>query len=222
MGGASIDKHGKASLDRLFVAGEDQGGVHGGNRLGGNGICESSVYGRQTGKALARFMKNENSHDSKTTPGMAEDLAAKFLAPFQQHGSETPFRLRAELQECNWNKVGIVRNGKDMEEAMDIIGSIRTRASGIKISGSKIYNMPWNAHIDFMNMLDVSDMVVVSALARKESRAAHYRSDFPEQDDENGLFNSFLTQGQNGMPKLYTKPVEFRYKTLQECQNYKK
>ncbi|MBU8848962.1 MAG: FAD-binding protein [Desulfobacterales bacterium] len=222
MGGASIDKHGKASLDRLFVAGEDQGGVHGGNRLGGNGICESSVYGRQTGKALARFMENENSHDSKTAPGMAEDLAAKFLAPFGQHGSETPFRLRAELQECNWNKVGIVRNGKDMEEAMDIIGSIRTRASGIKISGPKTYNMPWNAHIDFMNMLDVSDMVAVSALARKESRAAHYRSDFPEQDDENGLFNSFLTQGQNGMPKLYTKPVEFRYKTLQECQNYKK
>ncbi len=231
MGGARIDKHGKASLDRLFVAGEDEGGVHGGNRLGGNGICESSVYGRQAGKALAQFIKKENSchkhhkekfHHSGTAPGMIDDLVAKFLAPFQQNGTENPFHLRTELQECNWNKVGIVRNAQDMEEAVNTIASVRSDAGKIKISGAKTYNMPWNAWIDFMNMLDVSDMVAVSALARKESRAAHYRSDFPEQDDDNGLFNSFLIRGRDGMPELYTEPVEFRYKTLKECQNYKK
>jgi succinate dehydrogenase / fumarate reductase flavoprotein subunit/fumarate reductase flavoprotein subunit len=222
MGGARIDKHGKASLDRLFVAGEDAGGVHGGNRLGGNGICESSVYGRQAGKALARFMKKENSQPPETAPGMVDELVAKFSAPFERFSGADPFRLRAELQECNWTKVGIVRNGQDMEEAIALIGSIRSEAAKVKIAGPKTYNMPWNTYIDFMNMLDVSDMVVASALARKESRAAHYRSDFPEQDDDNGLFNSFLIRGRNGMPELYTEPVEFSYKTRQECQNYKK
>ena len=222
MGGASIDKHGKASLGRLFVAGEDGGGVHGGNRLGGNGICESSVYGRQAGKALARFMKDEKGQPAETAPGMVNDLVAKFLAPFERSNGHDPFRMRVELQECNWTKVGVVRNGKDMKDAIDIIGSIRKEAAKIRLSGPKTYNMPWNIYIDFMNMLDVSDMVVSSALARKESRAAHYRSDFPDQDDGKGLFNSLLTRGADGMPELYTKPVEFSYKTLQECQTYKK
>ncbi len=222
MGGARIDKHGKASLGRLFVAGEDGGGVHGGNRLGGNGICESSVFGRQAGKALARFMKNEKCQPSETAPGMAEELAAKFLAPFERSNGEEPFRLRDALKECNWIKVGVVRNGHDMEEAVDLIGSIRAEAAKIKLSGSKVYNMPWNMYIDFMNMLDVSDMAAASALARKESRAAHYRSDFPEQDDAKGLFNSFLIRGPDGMPELYAEPVKFSYKTLQECQSYKK
>ena len=222
MGGARIDKHGKASLNRLFVAGEDGGGVHGANRLGGNGICESSVYGRQAGKALARFMKNGNGGPSETAKGMADELVAKFLAPFERSAGEDPFRLRAELQECNWTQVGVVRNGQDMEEAVDLIASIRSEAVKVKISGPKTYNMPWNNYIDFMNMLDVSDMVVASALARKESRGAHYRSDFTEQDDSKGLFNIFLTRGRDGIPEHYTEPVEFRYKTLQECQSYKK
>ena len=222
MGGASIDKHGKASLDRLFVAGEDGGGVHGGNRLGGNGICESSVYGRQAGKALARFMKDNKGQPAETAPGMVKGLVAKFLAPFERSNGQDPFRMRAELQECNWTKVGVVRNGKDMEDAVEIIGSIRKEAATIRLSGPKTYNMPWNTFIDFMNMLDVSDMVVASALARKESRAAHYRSDFPEQNDDDGLFNSFLTRGSNGTPVLYPKPVEFTHKTLKACQNYKK
>jgi len=222
MGGAHIDKHGKASLDRLFVAGEDAGGVHGGNRLGGNGICESSVYGRQAGKALARFMETEIRPVSETSPGMVEELIAKYSAPFERSDGEEPFRLRSELQECNWNQVGVVRNGPDMEEAINTFASIRKQAEKIKISGSKTYNMVWTAYLDFLSMLDMSDMVVASALRRTESRAAHYRSDFPEQDDKNGLFNSFITRGEDGMPELYTEPVEFKYKTLSECRNYKK
>jgi len=222
MGGALIDIHGKASLERLFVAGEDAGGVHGGNRLGGNGICESSVYGRQAGKALARFMNDNDSRPSETAPGLVKELMAKFLAPFERTTGKDPFCLRAELQECNWINVGVVRNGKDMNSAVEIIDSIRDEAKSIKVSGTKAYNMPWNIFIDFMNMLDVSDMVVASALARKESRAAHYRIDFPEQDDENGLFNSFLTRGTDSRPVLVSEPVVFKYKTLAECRSYKK
>lgn len=222
MGGASIDSHGKASLARLFVAGEDAGGVHGGNRLGGNGICESSVYGRQAGKALARFMRDDNSQPSETASGMVDELVAKFQAPFKRASGEDPFRLRAELQECNWTQVGVVRNGEEMEDAVGRIAAIRNKGVNSCLSGPQTYNMPWNTYIDFLNMLDVSDMVVASALARKESRAAHYRSDFPEQDDGAGLFNSFLTRGSDGLPELFTQPVAFKYKTLSECQTYKK
>ncbi len=222
MGGARIDKHCRTSLERLFVAGEDGGGVHGGNRLGGNGICESSVYGRQAGKALASYLKNGSAGCTETVSGMAEDVAAKYVAPFERTGDEDPFRLRADLQECNWNKVGVVRNGADMVAAIEDIRSMRDRALKTSVSGPKTYNMQWNTYIDFMNMLDVSDMVVASALARKESRAAHFRSDFPEQDDAYGLFNSFLMRGPDGAPQLSSKPVAFTYKSAEVCRNYKK
>ncbi len=222
MGGARIDKHCRTSLERLFVAGEDGGGVHGGNRLGGNGICESSVYGRLAGKVLARFLKNGNTGAAETAPGMVQEIAARYSAPLEHAGGEDPFRMRAELQECNWNKVGVVRNGPDMEEAVEQIRAIREQAAKIGVTGPKTYNMPWNTYVDLMNMLDVSGMVVASALARQESRAAHYRSDFPDQDDDNGLFNSILSRGPDGSPRLSSEPVVFTYKSAEACRNYKK
>jgi len=222
MGGAHIDKDCHTSMNRLFVAGEDAGGVHGGNRLGGNGICESTVYGRQAGKSLARFMKNNIGLPAETAPGMVNELVAKFTQPFERTNGENTFELRAELQECNWIKVGVVRNGDDMKEAIKEVASLRRAAADIALSGGRPYNMLWNTYIDFMNMLDMSDMVVASALARKESRGAHYRSDFPEQDDEIGLFNSLVTRGNNGLPELSSKPVEFKYKSAEECRKYKK
>jgi len=214
MGGARINKNAKASLNRLFVAGEDAGGVHGANRLGGNGICESSVYGRQAGKALAQFMKTQTRQRLETAPGMVKELAAKYTAPFERSTGESPFRLRTELQECNWAKVGVVRNGPDLEAALETIASIRKEA--------ELYNMEWTAYIDFLSMLDMSDMVASCALLRKESRGAHYRSDFSEQDDVNWTINHFLIRGENGLPEIHHEPVEFKHKTLVECQKYKK
>jgi succinate dehydrogenase / fumarate reductase flavoprotein subunit/fumarate reductase flavoprotein subunit len=222
MGGARIDTHGRASLQRLFVAGEDAGGVHGGNRLGGNGICESCVYGRQAGKALARFLKNGNRRSPETAAGTVAETAVRFLAPLQRSTGEGPFRLRDELREINWAKVGIVRSGSDLEQALSAFASLRSEAGKIRVSGPPTYNMPWNTYIDVLNMIDVSIMTTACALARRESRAAHYRSDHPQQDDVNGLFNLFLTRGDNGMPALNTEPIRFTYKSLHECRSYRK
>lgn len=222
MGGADIDKDCHSSLRRLFVAGEDSGGVHGGNRLGGNGICESTVYGRQAGKSLARYINATTSTPPETAPGLINELKNKYSEPFKRSGSEDVFRLRRQLQECNWNNVGVVRNGHDMKSAASEIDFLREESWKINVSGVKNYNMVWNTYIDFLNMLDVSDMVVTSALARKESRAAHYRSDFPDQNDEYGLFNTYLERGDNGEPMLHSEPVRFKYKSVEECRSHKK
>ncbi|WP_136799529.1 MULTISPECIES: L-aspartate oxidase [Desulfosediminicola] len=223
MGGADIDKNCHTSLRRLFVAGEDSGGVHGGNRLGGNGICESAVYGRQAGKSLARFFRTNSSTPPETAPGLVDELKKKFTEPFGRSGStEDVFQLRRQLQECNWKKVGVVRNGQDMESAIGEINFLKEESKKVKVTGGDNYNMVWNTYIDLTNMIDVSDMVVASALARKESRAAHYRSDFPDQNDEIGLFNTYLTLGDNGLPTLHSEPVDFKYKSAEECRNHKK
>jgi fumarate reductase flavoprotein subunit len=222
MGGARIDPHAQASLHRLFVAGEDAGGVHGGNRLGGNGICESCVYGRQAGKALARFLSDGNRRAPQTRPGSVADIARRLQQPFDRSTGDGPFGLHHEVRELNWAKVGIVRNGPDLEHAIGNFAAMRRAAETIRITGPRTYNMPWNTTIDLLNMLDVSLMTATSALARRESRAAHYRSDHPQQDDVNGLYNLFLTRGADGMPALTTEPIRFTHKSLEECQRYRK
>jgi succinate dehydrogenase/fumarate reductase flavoprotein subunit len=82
--------------------------------------------------------------------------------------------------------------------------------------------MPWNIYIDFLNMIDVSQMVASSALLRKEKRGAHFRQDYPEQNDKEYLYNLFLKKGENGQPVFEKKPVSFTHKSLDECQNYTK
>src|SRR5262249_42794692 len=114
MGGAVIDTDCRASLEKLFVAGEDAGGVHGANRLGGNGICESCVYGRQTGKALARYFANGNRTIQKTRRGQAEQAMEMLTRPLKHAGGANPFDLKQALQELNWNKAGLARKEPDL------------------------------------------------------------------------------------------------------------
>ena len=82
--------------------------------------------------------------------------------------------------------------------------------------------MPWNQFIDLLNMIDVSQMVAGSARLRKETRGAHFRSDFPDQNDDDFLSNIFIKMGMDGVPEFDERPVAFIYKSLKECQQYSK
>jgi succinate dehydrogenase / fumarate reductase flavoprotein subunit/fumarate reductase flavoprotein subunit len=222
MGGAAVDLNGQASYDKLFVAGEDAGGVHGANRLGGNGICESCVLGRQVGKALSKHLNPTNRAIAKTRPGQVDEAIDRFTAPFKRTSGASPFELRKQIQELNWNKVGVVRNGTDLTNAIAELDAIAGEAATMRVQGGRIYNMMYTAACDLLNMLDVSRMVATSALAREETRGAHSRSDFPKQRDDYGLFNSYLRRGRDGKPQIEKKPVTFSRKSLEECQNYRK
>ena len=223
MGGASIDKDCHASLHKLFVAGEDAGGVHGANRLGGNGICESCVYGRQAGKSLARFLSSpENRTIVKTASGMVDSMVARLSAPFTNKGSNSPIENRKDIQEINWFKVGVVRNKTDLQEAYQSFKDMREAFARTTVSGGKAYNMIYNIHLDTLNMLDVSLMASLSAMQRDETRGAHTRGDFSQQRDDYGLFNTFMWKGDDGLPQFEKREVLFNIKSLEECQKFKK
>jgi succinate dehydrogenase / fumarate reductase flavoprotein subunit/fumarate reductase flavoprotein subunit len=222
MGGAVVDLNGQSSLARLFVAGEDAGGVHGANRLGGNGICESCVLGRQVGKALSKHLKDGDRTFAKTRAGQVEETIERIAAPLKRTSGANPFELRSTIREMNWNKVGVVRNGPDLQAALNEIESIAGEASMMRVTGGRVYNMMWTSACDLLNMIDVSRMVATSALAREETRGAHSRSDFPNQRDDYGLFNTRLRRGRNGQPEIEKRPVAFTRKTLEECQQYRK
>jgi fumarate reductase flavoprotein subunit len=134
----------------------------------------------------------------------------------------SPFDLRQSIQELNWNKVGVVRNGPDLSQALSELNGIADEAGAMRVEGGRVYNMMYTAACDLLNMIDVSRMVATSALAREETRGAHSRSDFPDQRDDYGLFNSFLRRGGDGKPHIEQKPVAFTRRSLQECQDYRK
>jgi succinate dehydrogenase / fumarate reductase flavoprotein subunit/fumarate reductase flavoprotein subunit len=222
MGGAAVDLNGQTSLEKLFVAGEDAGGVHGANRLGGNGICESCVMGRQVGKALAKYLGNGQRSLATTRAGQVEATIDRLNKPFTRTSGASPFDLRKSIQEMNWNKVGVVRNGPDLSSALAEIDAIAGEAANMRVTGGRNYNMMCTAGMDLLSMIDVSRMVAASALAREETRGAHSRSDFPKQRDDYGLFNSFLRRGSDNKPQIEKKPVKFSKKSMEECQSYRK
>ncbi len=220
MGGATIDKDCYTSHERLFVAGEDAGGVHGANRLGGNGICDSCVFGRQAGKAIASYLESQTDKIPETGAHLAKEMMAKYLRPFAPAKGLNVAELRDRIRETNWNKVGVGRNGSDLTEAINEFSEISVAAEKIRVKGDKTFNMSWNLYIDLLNMIDVSQMVAGAALQRRETRGAHFRIDYPEQNDEEFLNNIFLTQGTDAKPKFSRHDVVFKYKSREECRRY--
>jgi succinate dehydrogenase / fumarate reductase flavoprotein subunit/fumarate reductase flavoprotein subunit len=222
MGGAVIDTGGKASLEKLFVAGEDAGGVHGANRLGGNGICDSCVYGRQAGKAMGKYLTGSNLALGKTRAGLVEETIDLLSGSLGRDKGPSPFEVRKELQELNWNKVGVARTGQELGEALAGIEVLGEEVSRLRVTGGPAYNMVYTAAVDLRSMIDVSRMVATSALAREETRGAHFRQDHPTQRDDYGLFNIFMRRGTDGLPVLDKRPVAFTHKSVEECQKYRK
>ena len=210
MGGAVIDTGGRTSLGRLFCAGEDSGGVHGANRLGGNGIADSCVFGRLTGKAMAAFLQKEK-HIPASDLRQVAALVKKYTEPFGRNTGPGPVPIRDTLRETNWVKAGIVRSAKGLGEAAAEIESLAAEAERVRLQGDKAYHMSWTDWLNLRNMLDVSRMVIHSALLREESRGAHYREDFPKLNNEYGLFNIFLWKGEDGKPVFEKRAVELKY-----------
>ncbi len=222
MGGAVIDTECKATLERLFVAGEDAGGIHGANRLGGNGICDSSVYGRLCGKAVGKYLSNGNRTITETRRGMVEETVELLTRPLKRSTGPSPFDVRRQVQELNWNKVGVARQEPTLSEGISEIESLADAVAALKVTGSACYNMMYNTALDLRSMIDASRMIAASAQVREETRGAHFRQDFPKQRDDYGLFNTFLRRGADGKPVIEKKSVVFKYKSLEDCQKYRK
>ncbi len=210
MAGAAIDTESRASLERLFVAGEDTGGTHGANRLGGNGIADSCVFGRLAGKSIAGYLQKEMGIP-ESDPDQIGHLISRYIKPFECSKGDLPFELREKMRELNWSKAGIVRSGEGLLEASEEIDSIHEEAEMVRVQGSRASNMVWNDWISLLNMADVSRMIIHSALLREESRGAHFREDYPQQDDNNGLFALFLQRGDDGKPMFEKRAVELKY-----------
>lgn len=206
MGGIQVDSDCHTSLDSLFAAGEDAAGVHGANRLGGNGVADSIVYGARAGDSMAEHVST--ARWGEISPRQVDELVERWSAPLRRSEGESPFRLRDELEQLMWEKVGILRTEQGLEEALVGLEDLRKRTEQAKSNGDPLFNLEWGEAINLVNLRLVAEMVTRSALARKESRGAHYRSDFPSSDPQWLKRIQIAPDGQGGM-KLSSLPLAF-------------
>ncbi len=182
----------ESSVPGLFAAGEVAGGMHGANRLGGNSLSDLLVFGHRAGRYAA-----EHALGLERAPHIddaeVERLTALAVEPFERDEGENPFELHAELQDTMQDNVGLIRNEEDMKKGLEKIKELQERARRVRVIGNRQYNPGWSEALDLRNLLTAAEMVALSALARRESRGAHTRRDYPETDNEHfGKVNHVL------------------------------
>jgi succinate dehydrogenase / fumarate reductase flavoprotein subunit/fumarate reductase flavoprotein subunit len=191
------------------VAGEDSGGAHGANRLGGNGVAESTVYGAIAGDVAAAEAPEVGV--SRLDPDHVAEIERRALRPLDGSGDEDPFEVRTELENVMWEHVGLVRHQTGMSHALHVITELRERSMDTCVPNFRKLNLAWTEALDLQNLLQVAELVTRSAIARRESRGAHYRSDFPETDNDHWLRNIHLRRASDASVQLWDEPVRFTH-----------
>jgi succinate dehydrogenase / fumarate reductase, flavoprotein subunit len=206
MGGVRVDPDSQMSdVPGLFAAGECGAGLHGANRLGGNSLSDLLVFGKRAGQYAATYAK-ENSLRA-INPQEVELAEKRALAPFERDGAEGPYAVQYALQDMMQDLVGIVRQEKEMLQALDRIQQLKARADHVGLGGNREYNPGWHTALDLDNLLTVSEMVTLAALERKESRGAHFRDDYPNKDDNFGAFNIVIRKGSDAAMRVMREPI---------------
>jgi succinate dehydrogenase / fumarate reductase, flavoprotein subunit len=207
MGGIRVEAETAASsLPGLFAAGEAAAGLHGANRLGGNSLSDLLVFGRRAGLGAAAYA--DKAAAASIDEQQITEAERDMLAPFDRSEGENPYSVHRDLQEVMQNLVGIFRVEEDMNKAMGELEKLKARAGRVRVEGSRLFNPGWHLARDLKSMLTVSEAVTRSAMARKESRGAHSRIDFPKLDDQVwGKQHNLITRDGDNM-KLQQFPVD--------------
>ena len=207
MGGVEFQSDCSTELPGLFAAGEDTGGVHGANRLGGNGVANSTVFGGIAGDAIAKWVPKKGVfHEPDLDAAKAAISAA--LYPFQIEDGHMP-DIRKKLYEVMWEDAGILRDAESLARARVAVDELHSELMRTGVADeSRAYNLSWHDWLNLESQIIISKAVIEAAVVRKDSRGAHFREDFPEIHD---LENSRFTKASldNGKITITSELVEF-------------
>lgn len=199
MGGVKVDPYSQEStVPGLYAAGEAATGLHGANRLGGNSLSDLIVFGKIAGEyAAAAALEIESFAD--VDKDEIEEVIKETLAPLSRIDGENPAKVVEDLRSMMQNKVGIIRTGKLLEEAINDLEELEARSLRTSANGGRIYNPGWHQALEIGAMIDVSRMCALAALRREESRGGHTRDDFPTPDHKHwGKINSVIIKNNDG------------------------
>ncbi len=206
MGGINVDGDTQmaTTVPGLFAAGEVAAGLHGANRLGGNSLSDLIVFGKLAGEHAAKYARDASP--AKVDEAEVQRARREALASFERQGGESPSKIQQDLQEMMQAKVGIIREEKEMLEALDALKALAGRAQNTSIDGNRHYNSGWHTAIDIGNLLVCAEATTRCAIERKESRGAQARSDYPDKSEEYGKFNLVVKRGPDGEMQVRREP----------------
>jgi succinate dehydrogenase / fumarate reductase flavoprotein subunit len=211
MGGIDTDRDGRTDLPGFYAAGECACvSVHGANRLGGNSLLETVVFGRRAGVAATRYILGQSRRKDATPAG--ERAAAAMEARVGElaargHGAEDPYAIRAEMTTAMKDHFGVFREASTMQAGLDTMLGLKGRVvkAGLRHTGA-VLNLDLIRTVELEGMVDVALAIAAGALARTESRGSHSRTDYPERDDSDWLRHTLATYHPEG-PQLGSSPV---------------
>ena len=207
MGGVVVDTDTRTALPGLYVAGEDAGGAHGSNRLGGNGVANSTVYGGVAGDVMGQdCLKVQALHDPDET--VLDEEMARATAPFAQKPGDVT-ALRDKLLDVMWEDVGVMRDADGLQRGLQRIDEIDDALSSTGVAADNLaFNLSWHDWLNLRSLVDMSRVIAQSALSRENSRGAHFREDHP---DAGAMQDSYFTlaTGSDKNISVARAPVQF-------------
>jgi fumarate reductase flavoprotein subunit len=209
MGGVICGADTTTEWPGLFVAGEDASGMHGANRLGGNGVANSTVFGGIAGDLMPRWIAANTSRQAPDEAALDAEIA-RALHPFTRNGGDLN-RLRERLLDTMWDEVGVVRDRAGLERGLAALDAIEAElmATGVAEDG-RAFNLTWHDWLNLRSLTEASRVIALAALKRENSRGAHFRSDFPEPGDLATSRFTVARQTAAGL-EISEQPVEFTH-----------
>ncbi|MBV9970609.1 MAG: FAD-binding protein [Xanthobacteraceae bacterium] len=209
MGGVICEPDTSTRRPRLFVAGEDASGMHGANRLGGNGVANSTVFGGIAGDIMPGFIARNPDRPTPDSHVLDAEIT-RALHPFGRQGGDIN-RLRERLMDVMWDDVGVIRDAAGLDRAIAALAEIEAEllATGVA-SSDRRFNLTWHDWLNLRSLVEVSAVIARAAKARENSRGAHLRTDFPEPGD---LATSRFTVAErdDGKVAITDEPVRFTH-----------
>ncbi len=208
MGGIASNKNCETSLAGFYVCGECSClSVHGANRLGGNSLLETIVFGKLAGENAARYVNKTGFEAADILEKAVHGELQRFSALLGKNEGEVFFKIRDELKEFMDEKVGIFRDEANLKAALDKIMELKMRYGNVYVRNKgAVFNQELVNAIELEGMLDIAEVICIGAIERKESRGSHFRLDYPVRDDANWLRHTLVTFAPEG-PRVEYKPV---------------
>jgi len=207
MGGLVCRPDTSTELPGLFVAGEDASGMHGANRLGGNGVANSTVFGGIAGDTMPKWIRANAGHRSPDETA-TEAETARALEPFACKGGDLN-GLRERLLDTMWQDVGIIRDRAGLDRALAALDDIEGELMMAGLADdSRVFNLTWHDWLNLRSLIETSRVIALAARQRENSRGAHFREDFP---DPGNLATSTYTlaRRRGGTIEIGEEPVRF-------------
>lgn len=213
LGGIKINEYGETNVKGLFAAGEAGGNYDGANRMSGNALTATQVFGASAGEKAIQYAENMEIINLDVETIISDEIRKRnaisdYWKEIKSRNIFRPIQIKLKLQELMWNKVGPRRDEKSLKVCLEEIKRIKEEdLPKMRIKNFQCYCYELSEAYEIETMLDLAELVVISAIERKESRGAHNRVDYPDTDNEKWLVHTSVAKGENGLPILSTTPI---------------